>query len=296
MLALLHAVQGRHDASRRSVAEILKLFDGPGGGYDRASPLYAFHRLLEIRLADVLDDSEAVLRGARELPPQSATRGPGLRPLLEAQRRALAARVAWHEGRIADARRAFEAALGDEAQLLVFGEAVELRLRLARALLLLGDPAAAARALEPAFVAAERDGGPGAALAVGAEGLRALVDGRWEKRLDPARLATLREWAACLGVQPATAGPRKAVAGAAATRSATAANGAARPAGPLEALSPREVEVLRHIAAGDSNKIIARGFDLSPHTVKRHVANILDKLGVESRGQAAAWYREQRPH
>jgi LuxR family maltose regulon positive regulatory protein len=86
------------------------------------------------------------------------------------------------------------------------------------------------------------------------------------------------------------------VAGAAATRSAAAANGAVRPAGPLEALSPREVEVLRHIAAGDSNKIIARGFDLSPHTVKRHVANILDKLGVESRGQAAAWYREQRPH
>ena len=36
---------------------------------------------------------------------------------------------------------------------------------------------------------------------------------------------------------------------------------------------------------------VGRAFDLSPHTVKRHVANILDKLGVESRGQAAAWYR-----
>jgi LuxR family maltose regulon positive regulatory protein len=42
------------------------------------------------------------------------------------------------------------------------------------------------------------------------------------------------------------------------------------------------------MAVGDSNKLIARRFDLSPHTVKRHVANILDKLGVDTRGQAAA--------
>ena len=62
-----------------------------------------------------------------------------------------------------------------------------------------------------------------------------------------------------------------------------------------EALSPRELDVLKLIAAGDSNKLIARAFDLSPHTVKRHVANILDKLGVQSRGQAAAWYNERRP-
>jgi LuxR family maltose regulon positive regulatory protein len=60
-------------------------------------------------------------------------------------------------------------------------------------------------------------------------------------------------------------------------------------------LSPRELDVLRRIAAGDSNKLIARAFDLSPHTVKRHVANILGKLGVDTRGQAAAWYRS-RPH
>jgi LuxR family maltose regulon positive regulatory protein len=48
--------------------------------------------------------------------------------------------------------------------------------------------------------------------------------------------------------------------------------------------------VLVRIAAGDSNKLIARALDLSPHTVKRHVANILDKLGLSSRGQASAWY------
>jgi LuxR family maltose regulon positive regulatory protein len=69
-----------------------------------------------------------------------------------------------------------------------------------------------------------------------------------------------------------------------------AANGAARPP---HGLSAREAEVLQSIVAGDSNKLIARAFDLSPHTVKRHVANILDKLGVDSRGQAAAWWRER---
>lgn len=48
--------------------------------------------------------------------------------------------------------------------------------------------------------------------------------------------------------------------------------------------------MLERIAAGESNKLIARALDLSPHTVKRHVAGILDKLDVETRGQAAeAW-------
>ncbi len=60
-------------------------------------------------------------------------------------------------------------------------------------------------------------------------------------------------------------------------------------------LTAREVEILERLAAGDSNKLIARAFDLSPHTVKRHVANILDKLDLRSRGQAAAWFHSHRP-
>ena len=47
--------------------------------------------------------------------------------------------------------------------------------------------------------------------------------------------------------------------------------------------------MLRLIAAGDSNKMIARSLEVSPPTVKRHVANILDKLGASARSQAAAW-------
>lgn len=60
----------------------------------------------------------------------------------------------------------------------------------------------------------------------------------------------------------------------------------------MATLSEREREVLACIGAGHSNKLIARTLDLSPHTVKRHVANILDKLGVATRGAAAALYIE----
>src|ERR1700712_3996195 len=43
----------------------------------------------------------------------------------------------------------------------------------------------------------------------------------------------------------------------------------------LQSLSPRELDVLRRISVGDSNKIIARNFDLAEATVKIHVKNVL---------------------
>lgn len=67
----------------------------------------------------------------------------------------------------------------------------------------------------------------------------------------------------------------------------------ARPVAPTSErrlpLSEREHQVLRQIAVGRSNKEIARSLNLSLHTVKRHVANILNKLGVDSRIQAASF-------
>ena len=68
------------------------------------------------------------------------------------------------------------------------------------------------------------------------------------------------------------------------------ASNAAAP--PDDLLSEREREVLALLAEGQSNKLIARGLDISMHTVKRHVANILTKLALDSRTQAAAyWHR-----
>ena len=59
----------------------------------------------------------------------------------------------------------------------------------------------------------------------------------------------------------------------------------------LSTLSPREYEVLEYIARGARNRQIASELSISEFTVKRHVQNILDKLGVDSRGDAADFYR-----
>jgi DNA-binding CsgD family transcriptional regulator len=54
------------------------------------------------------------------------------------------------------------------------------------------------------------------------------------------------------------------------------------------ALSPREREVLALLAEGASNKEIARALALSVHTVKFHVAALIEKLGARSRAEAVA--------
>ena len=57
-------------------------------------------------------------------------------------------------------------------------------------------------------------------------------------------------------------------------------------------ISAREVEVLDMLAAGHANKVIARCLDISPNTVKTHVAKLFEKLGVASRTQAIGRARE----
>ena len=58
-------------------------------------------------------------------------------------------------------------------------------------------------------------------------------------------------------------------------------------------LSPRELEVIRLVAAGRSNREIAASLVISEHTVARHIQNIYAKLGVSSRGAAAAFAYER---
>ena len=50
-------------------------------------------------------------------------------------------------------------------------------------------------------------------------------------------------------------------------------------------LSSREVEVLRLLVAGRTNREIAKSLFISPRTASKHVGNILAKLGVGSRGE-----------
>ena len=60
-------------------------------------------------------------------------------------------------------------------------------------------------------------------------------------------------------------------------------------AAPSQDLTPREVEVLRLVGAGRPNKQIATELMISERTVRTHVSNILGKLGLSSRTQAALW-------
>ena len=64
---------------------------------------------------------------------------------------------------------------------------------------------------------------------------------------------------------------------------------AAAPTSVLDSLTPRELDILGHLAAGHSNKIIARKLDLAESTIKVHVQNILRKLELSSRVQAAVF-------
>jgi DNA-binding CsgD family transcriptional regulator len=57
-------------------------------------------------------------------------------------------------------------------------------------------------------------------------------------------------------------------------------------------ISPRELDVLGHLAGGASNKLIARRLDISPNTVKTHIARLFEKLDAGNRTEAIAKARE----
>ena len=59
-------------------------------------------------------------------------------------------------------------------------------------------------------------------------------------------------------------------------------------------LTQREAEVLRLVAAGQTNRLMAAELHLSEKTVARHVSNIFTKIGVRSRAAATAWAFEHR--
>jgi len=63
----------------------------------------------------------------------------------------------------------------------------------------------------------------------------------------------------------------------------------ARRPSPAFTLSKRELEVLTMMGSGQTNREISERLHISPHTVKSHVINIFNKLGVNHRTQAVVW-------
>ncbi|WP_280152265.1 LuxR C-terminal-related transcriptional regulator [Piscinibacter sp. XHJ-5] len=180
--------------------------------------------------------------------------------------------AAWLRGDAQAAIDSWERAVIDETGLIRTRLDAPTRLFLAAACLRSGRVREAAAPLI-GLHARSRVGAAGSALF--ARPVASLLAGHdWRGQLGEADRGELQTWLQRLSASAAPVQPSGvAVAGASAG-----------------VLTSRELEVLERMAAGDSNKLIARALSLSPHTVKRHVANVLDKLGVGSRGQAAAWY------
>jgi two-component system nitrate/nitrite response regulator NarL len=62
----------------------------------------------------------------------------------------------------------------------------------------------------------------------------------------------------------------------------------------LTSLTRRELQILKYIAEGMSNKLIGRKLGIAESTVKVHVKHLLKKLGLRSRVEAAVWMVEQQ--
>ena len=223
------------------------------------------------RQAAAADDWQGVRRSLHEL---EGAQGKTAFPRLGSG--TLRARLALHEGRNAEACELLRVAAEASADVDRLGFDASIRVSLAVAELRLGAPDAAWRALAPLVAAADATGEVGGVLLCGATLLAEVAQARWGAAAPEAGVAALERWAALAKQWRSEVHEGR-----------DAVEGEPR-------LSTREIEVLSFLAAGQSNKLIARSLDLSPHTVKRHVARILDRLDLSSRGAAAAWYQEQR--
>jgi len=267
------ALRGDTGAVQRRLELLLHHEDGAAGP-DRLRFWRANIARVAVRVLDLIGADAAALRHWQAWHPA---------PAQEGVPDPLQARLLATEGRWPEAADAFAALLPHVPSLDLMGQGIELHLRAAHALLRAGRAAAAAAPLRQSLTRVLEWHAHGHALMAGPQVLDALLAHPWGDALEP----PLQEALAALAAQShALRGERLAPLRDPAPQAAMPA--AAESAG---GLSSREREVLERIAAGDSNKLIARALDISPHTVKRHVANILDKLDLQSRGQAAAWLR-----
>ncbi|HEV8313263.1 MAG TPA: LuxR C-terminal-related transcriptional regulator, partial [Burkholderiaceae bacterium] len=259
------AAEGRHNEAAQEARAMLRVLEEPRAGTLKASWGRAYLHVLA-RACWIAEDAAGVqaLLPALQAEPQAMlwpVHGMAL-AMVRGQSALLAGDLAGAEPALREA-----AALHEHARLPSF--VGDPRPALAMLRLAQGDAAAAWQAFAPVLDEVLRDDAIGVLLLEPRRRLvplLALVPHRLELQ---GLLARLAAW------QPAEG---------------------SRPAGSedgWQGLSLREREVLELIAAGLSNKLLARRLDLSLHTVKRHVANILDKLDLGSRVQAVAWFHDR---
>jgi len=263
---ICRTAQGEFEAARTAFQDAMAQVSDMTGA-DGRGPGWYFH-WYELRcclMAERHDRAREALESLRRSTPASVTQ------THTGVLRIVAAYQAWLDGDLAGAQARMRDALLPYGHNDAVGTVTALRLQRAGLCLQLGDLATAAQALREALDGVRLRGYALSARFAGDGLLRRLAASPLLPSLDATQRTTLAS------LVPGTAAPAMP-----APRPVTMEG--------IEPISPREREVLALLAAGDSNKLIARRLDLSPHTVKRHVANILGKLGVESRGQAAARY------
>jgi LuxR family transcriptional regulator, maltose regulon positive regulatory protein len=226
----------------------------------------------ELRAAWALGETEWIRAAAAEV---HAAADSFQRPIAHLERATATGMVALLDGRDADAERALMPPPGVIERLVLFGS-VQALLLCAEAQRRQGKLDAAAALLTRWFDSLDAGALEGGGLLAGPQVLTALAGAPWGHRLESSRQDRLRALAdlahSLREVHTVVAVP---------------ANDASHlPAG----LTEREAEVLDLLAQGQSNKLIARSLDLSPFTVKRHVANILNKTTTTSRTEVAAWW------
>lgn len=300
--AVLHALRGRRDLALGMLGSIIGKIEASGVRL-RIDVYLSLYLFLAVRCAALLDDADTV----RAFAPRLLTPEGGLRSWLSPhQASGAAAHLAAARGDLAAACTIWQRIVDDEFHGDLYGQVIESRLRLADALLRSGvAPGRAAEELLPLFERVQQGGEWGAVLFAGPSLLRRLSLVAWGDGLSADQCDLLGQWARASATllaldrgpsdQASAQGDGLAAGRGGGTLAGLADRGASHglAAGPRgTTLTSRELDVLSRIAAGDSNKVIARALELSPHTVKRHVANILDKLDLQSRGQAAAWHRK----
>ncbi|MDR6154148.1 LuxR family maltose regulon positive regulatory protein [Acidovorax delafieldii] len=258
------------------------------------------NEMLNYRLTHGFETGFTILRAAWVLGEEASIRAanadlqagvnPAEYPTALDVRRFGQAMIAVLDGHLALAASLLEPLAG-EVEWTAYFPATQALVTLADVQVQSGQLDAAAVTLRPWLAAAQRGERLGGALLAGPRAIARLARTDWGSRLTRPEVETLR---LLQGIGVAARGEGECTLPLSQQLSLQPAARREDLSG-LAGLSQRELEVLRCIAAGDSNKLIARAFDLSPHTVKRHVANILNKLAVNTRGQAAARWRHIDP-
>lgn len=280
--ALLLAATGQHGAAQRVLDALLTDLDSS----DAEGLRLAWQRPYRSVLARVLWMAGDAAGMARQADLMAGPPRPGEWPLAAAAVQTVSGQAALLRGDLPAAQALLEQAVAAHARCPAPAFYADPRVALALCRRLQGDPAAAWQTLSPVLRDVARDGTPGRLLLEPPPVLHELLALCPPRGAEGAQVEALQRTLAAWGSPVAPAAGR-------------------RPE-PEELLSPvaqrlteREREVMELVAQGLSNKLLARQLDLSAHTVKRHLANILDKLDCDNRGQAANLWRRGaavRPH